>query len=306
MLGKNSAYFVLAVAPFAALALMANLGSAAAVTGAGDSAGKAAAPSAASNPTPTQFSFEGELSQGGWLRGKVTAGAAEVLLDGNPLELSPEGTFFAGFDRDAGEWAKLTARLDNGLSVTREIPIAKRAWKIERVKTAKRPGGKTNAQHAKIRSAELAQINAARAVNAKSDGWRQKFLWPTRGRISGLFGSQRIYNGEAGSYHTGIDIAGGNGSAFTSPADGVVILAAEKPFSLEGYLLMIDHGNGLTSAFLHCSRIAVKKGDVVTRGQYIGNIGASGRASGPHLHWGLKWRNARLDPLLFTGPMLPY
>ena len=122
--------------------------------------------------------------------------------------------------------------------------------------------------------------------------------------MSGRFGSQRIYNGTPGSYHSGLDIATGtSGTPFVAPADGVVILAAQSPFSLEGRLLMIDHGMGLNSAFLHCSAILVKEGDVVKQGQTIGRIGATGRATGPHLHWSIKWRDSRLDPILFTGPM---
>jgi murein DD-endopeptidase MepM/ murein hydrolase activator NlpD len=154
------------------------------------------------------------------------------------------------------------------------------------------------------RRPELAQINAARQVNADSDGWSQPFIWPVKGRISGRFGSQRIYGGVPASYHSGIDIATGeSGTPYVAPADGVVVLAAQTPFSLEGYLLIIDHGMGLNSAFLHNSKLAVRKGDVVKKGQYIGNIGSTGSATGPHLHWSLKWRDTRLDPLLFAGPM---
>ncbi|MES2754621.1 MAG: M23 family metallopeptidase, partial [Pseudomonadota bacterium] len=135
-------------------------------------------------------------------------------------------------------------------------------------------------------------------------GWRQDFLWPAIGRISTLFGSQRIYaNGEAGSYHSGIDIAKPTGSVVLAPADGIVILAAARPFTLEGYLLMIDHGDGLNTAFMHLSRIDVPLGASVRRGEPIGLVGATGRATGPHLHWSLKWRDARLDPLLVAGPM---
>ena len=119
-----------------------------------------------------------------------------------------------------------------------------------------------------------------------------------------MFGSQRIYNGTPGSYHSGTDIAtGASGTPFAAPADGVVILAADSPFTLEGNLLMLDHGMGLNSAFLHCSQILVKEGDRVKQGQVIGRIGATGRATGPHLHWSIKWRDSRLDPILFTGPM---
>ncbi|RZM36673.1 MAG: M23 family metallopeptidase, partial [Sphingomonas sp.] len=161
-----------------------------------------------------------------------------------------------------------------------------------------------DAEFARVRPAELARIVAARAVNATSDGWRQHFVWPVTGRISTRFGSQRIYaNGEAGSYHSGVDVARATGKVVTAPADGVVILAADRPFTLEGNLLMIDHGMGLNSAFLHLSRIDVKPGDRVRQGQPIGAVGRTGRATGPHLHWSLRWQSAKLDPMLVAGEM---
>lgn len=251
---------------------------------------------------PATFTYQGELTQGGWLRGLAPAGAASVSLNGNAVPMAPDGQFFAAFDRDAGTSARLTAQLSNGSSVIKDLTISPRAWKIERVNVARRSGG-PSAAFMKRRRPELAQIGAARSVNAQTDGWKQDFIWPVKGRISGRFGSQRIYRGEPGSYHSGIDIAPGNGVPFVAPADGVVTLATPRPFSLEGYLLIIDHGNGLNSAFLHCSKIAVSEGQEVKQGQYIGNIGSTGRATGPHLHWGLKWDKARLDPLLFVGPM---
>jgi hypothetical protein len=256
-----------------------------------------------SAPAPTNFAIVGELTQGGWLRGTAPGGAVQVTLDGAELALSPSGEFFAAFDRDAGQAAMLVAILANGRRVERPLAIAPRSWKIEHVNVARRSSGPTEA-FMELRRPELEQINAARSVNADSDGWRQRFIWPVTGRISGRFGSQRIYRGEPGSYHSGIDItSGASGTPFVAPADGVVVLAAKTPFTLEGYLLMIDHGGGLNSAFLHCSQIAVVEGQRVTQGQYIGRIGSTGRVTGPHLHWGLKWRDARLDPLLFTGPM---
>ena len=100
-----------------------------------------------------------------------------------------------------------------------------------------------------------------------------------------------------------MDVAGGAGAPVVAPADGVVTLAAASPFTLEGNLLIIDHGMGLDSAFLHLSKIHVKLGDVVKQGQLVGAIGATGRASGPHLHWGMKWNNERIDPQPLAGPM---
>lgn len=254
-------------------------------------------------PGPTTFLFQGETTQGGWIRGQAPAGTVSARLGEQELALDAEGRFFAAFDRDAGPTTTLVATLSNGRIIESPIAVSPRDWNIEHVNVARRSGGPSEA-FMKIRRPELEQIYAAREIESDIDGWRQDFIWPATGRISGRFGSQRVYRGEPGAYHSGLDIATGeSGTPFVAPADGMVVLATDQPFSLEGNLLIIDHGQGLNSAFLHLSRIAVKEGDVVRRGQYIGNIGASGRATGPHLHWSLKWRDARLDPLLFLGPM---
>lgn len=250
-----------------------------------------------------ELSFAGELTQGGWIRGVLPRGTVHAVLGGQKLDFAEDGSFFAAFDRDAGPETALIVQLADGGELLREIAISPRAWQIEHINAARRPGG-ASADFMRRREPELARIVAARAVRSDSDGWRQDFVLPAKGRISGRFGSQRVYRGEPGSYHSGLDIAtGGSGAPFVAPADGVVVLAAEQPFSLEGLLLIVDHGNGLNSAFLHCSELMVKEGDVVKQGQAIGRIGATGRATGPHLHWSMKWHDARLDPLLFTGPM---
>lgn len=255
-------------------------------------------------PSAAFTALAGERTQGGWLRGTAPAGAVRVLFDGRPLPLAGDGSFFAAFDRDASGEARLVAELADGRTVTETIAVSPRSWQIEHVNVARRPGGASSEAFMERRRPELARINAARNVDHAVEGWRQQFIWPVKGRISGRFGSQRIYKGEPASYHSGIDIATGeSGTPFVAPADGVVTLAAQTPFSLEGHLLIIDHGNGLNSAFLHCSKLAVQEGEVVRQGQYVGNLGATGRTTGPHLHWGIKWRDARLDPLLFTGPM---
>jgi len=265
------------------------------------------APEAAPAPTPPpsrkNFSYDGQLTQGGWIRGQAPTGTVTATLGGQALVLDDEGYFFAAFDRDAESLATLSARLENGRVIESSVSVSPRNWNIERVNVARRPRGASEA-FMKRRRPELAQINAARKADAETSGWSQPFIWPVTGRISGRFGSQRIYRGVPGSYHSGIDIAtGGSGTPIVAPADGVVTLATQRPFSLEGYLLIVDHGQGLNSAFLHLSKIAVAEGEEVKQGQYIANIGSSGRATGPHLHWGLKWRKARLDPLLFAGPM---
>ncbi|TCP72858.1 M23 family metallopeptidase [Sphingomonas sp. PP-CE-1G-424] len=250
------------------------------------------------------FRWTGTLSQGGLILGTAPAGTRTLTLNGKPIALTPDGRFLAGFDRDAGPHAILTATLADGRNVTQGLSIAPRAWRIERLDTLpKFPA--PDPVFAKLRPPELAQIVAARARTTDAQGWRQSFVWPATGRISGLFGSQRVYKGEPGSYHSGTDVAIATGTIVTAPADGVVILAADHPFTLEGNLLMLDHGMGLNSAFLHLSRIDVKPGDHVRQGQPIGASGMTGRATGPHLHWALRWNDAKLDPMLVTRPMRP-
>lgn len=253
---------------------------------------------AAANP----FALVGLTVQGGLATGTAPRGATLLTLDGVAVPLALDRRFLIAFDRDAGPSAMLVARLESGAEVRQRIAVAPRAWDISRLdRLPKYPVPRPEFE--RVRPGELAQINAARALRSDSAGWRQRFLWPVTGRISTLFGSQRIYAGEPGAYHSGIDVARPTGTVVLAPADGVVVLATPRPFTLEGNLLLVDHGMGLNSAFMHLSRIDVKPGELVRRGQPIGAVGRSGRATGPHLHWGLRWGAARLDPLLAAGPM---
>lgn len=242
------------------------------------------------------------MIQGGVVIGTAPRGTTLLSFDGAAIPLAHDGRFVIGFDRDAGPSALLVARLDNGSEVRRPIAVAPRAWDISRLNTLpKYPVPRPEFE--RVRPAELAQISAARALQSDSQGWSQPFLWPVVGRISTLFGSQRIYAGEPGAYHSGVDIALPVGTPVLAPADGVVTLATAKPFTLEGNLVMVDHGMGLNSAFMHLAQIDVRVGAPVRRGQQIGTVGRTGRATGAHLHWGMKWRNARIDPLLIAGTM---
>jgi murein DD-endopeptidase MepM/ murein hydrolase activator NlpD len=246
--------------------------------------------------------LSGMPGQGAVLTGRVPAGTTMLMLDGQPVWLAGDGAFLIAFDRDAAPTATLVATLADGRRLIRTLAVAPRAWRIERLPTLPRIA-QPSEEFKRRRAPELAQIAAARSASGDAQGWRQRFVWPATGRISGLFGSQRIYAGEPGAYHSGVDVARPAGTPIVAPADGVVILAAAAPFTLEGNLLMIDHGMGLNSAFLHLSRIDVKVGDRVVQGQRLGAIGATGRATGPHLHWGMKWNDARIDPQLLAGPM---
>jgi hypothetical protein len=260
-----------------------------------------AGPVAAFQAAP-MIALQGQLTQGGVATGIAPRSTLSLDLDGVPVAIAPDGKFLIAFDRDAGPSATLTMRLSDGREQRQTLTIAPRAWDISRLnRLPKYPVPRPEFE--RVRPAELAQIEAARAVRSDAQGWRQAFLWPTTGRISTLFGSQRIYAGEPGAYHSGIDIARPTGTVVLAPADGVVVLAADHPFTLEGNLLILDHGMGLNSAFMHLSRIDVEPGQRVRRGEPVGAVGMTGRATGPHLHWSLKWQAARIDPLLVAGPM---
>ncbi len=240
-------------------------------------------------------------SQGALLVGTAPAGAT-LTLDDKLVAVALDGRFMIGFDRDAAPGPHLlAATTPDGARLTASVQVTPRAWPISRLSTL--PKYPVPApEFAAVRPAELARIVAARATVTDAQGWRQHFRWPATGRLSTAFGSQRVYaNGEAGDPHSGADVAVPEGTPVVAPADGVVVLAADAPFTLEGNLLMLDHGMGVNSALLHLSRILVRRGEHVRQGQLVAYSGKTGRATGPHLHWSLRWSAARVDPLLVVG-----
>jgi murein DD-endopeptidase MepM/ murein hydrolase activator NlpD len=278
--------------------------------GVGCSAGPTAQPAAkteAKSAAPAlrnAFWLSRPASQGALVIGQAPDGTKILRFDGKEVSVESDGYFVIGFDRDAGPSSTLVASLHDGRSVEQLVPVTAFKWALSYVNTPATGGAKDQADLAARRPGEMQQIGAARAKVTGAKGWRQDMVWPLRywtipgGRISGQFGRQRFYQGQPGSPHGGLDIAAATGTPFVAPADGVVVLAAKAaPFTLEGHLLLIDHGNGLNSAFLHCSELLVSEGQAVKQGQIIGKVGATGRAEGAHLHWGLRWRDARVDPL---------
>ena len=260
------------------------------------------AAAAAAQPPP--FRLDRPPAQGALVRGTAPAGTIALTLDGRDIPIAADGRFLVGFDRDAGPGALLAARLADGSIVRQPLAVAARAWRIQHIGMA-RPSGGPTPEYARLRAGELVRIGAARTQRADAPGWSQRLISPARGRISGVFGSQRIYRGGVpAAYHSGLDIAAGGGAPVVAPADGVVTLAPPPAFSLEGNLVIIDHGMGLSSAFLHLSRASVTVGERVRQGQEIGRVGATGRATGPHLHWTIMWNGARLDPQAALGGAL--
>ncbi len=252
---------------------------------------------AAAGPSP-EPKLAGTTQQGGLLRGTLPAGASDLTLDGKPVKLAADGQFLIGFGRDAGPSAVL-AWSSGGNPHSQSLAITARPWAIQSLPTLP-PHPVPDAEFEARRPAELVRIAAARAIVSDETGWRTPFLAPVKGVITGVYGSQRILAGTPSAPHAGLDFGVAAGTPIIAPAAGVVRLA-DGPFTLEGNLVMIDHGMGLVTAYLHLSRIDVKPGDHVTQGQRIGLSGATGRATGPHLHWGASWTDVRIDPAVLLN-----
>jgi murein DD-endopeptidase MepM/ murein hydrolase activator NlpD len=237
-----------------------------------------------------------QVSQGAMVIG-TTHMAAVVEYGGRTLRVSPNGRFVFGVDRDAVGTLVVKIKQPGTGVIEHRIDVMPRDWPIEKVngvppKTVNPPPDIA----ARIKR-EQAMVVAARARDDAREDFAQRFVWPVQGRISGRFGNQRVYNGTPKSPHSGMDIAAPNGTAVKAPAGGTVSFAA-KDLYLTGGTLVIDHGAGISSNFLHLSRIDVNVGDRIEQGQTIAAVGATGRATGPHLHWGMNWFNTRIDPLL--------
>lgn len=245
--------------------------------------------------------LDGDFVQGGLVIGSTAPGST-VTLDGRAARVAPDGQFLFGFTRDAAPVAVLEITAPDGAVDRRELKVEPRDYDIQRIDGLPRKMVTPPADVlARIRR-EGAAIKAARSRDTPVAYFRSGFTWPARGRISGVYGSQRILNGKPRRPHFGIDIAGPVGTTVVAPADGIVRLA-EPDLYYSGGTIILDHGHGLSSAFLHMSRVVVKPGDGVKQGDPLGAIGATGRATGPHLDWRINWFDRRLDAGLLVPPM---
>lgn len=255
----------------------------------------------AAEVTLQSLDLQGDLEQGGMLIGTAPAGS-KIIYKGRTLKQTESGKFVLGFGRDEPLKRKLQVVLADGSQHTLPLQLAKREYDLQRVEGV--PARTVNPQPSSLKriNAEAAQVTAARNADSDVRGFLQPFKWPVQGPITGVFGSQRIYNGEPRRPHFGVDVAVPTGTEIHAPADGVVTLAAKDMF-FSGGTMVIDHGHGVSTSYLHMSKLLVKDGDVVKQGQPIGLVGATGRATGPHLCWRLNWYQERLDPQLLMAPM---
>ena len=253
----------------------------------------------AAQVAPAELS--GAITQGGTVFGKTEPGAA-VTLDGRPVRVAADGRFVFGFGRNAPESAMLEIRRADGRISRVPLTIEPRQFEVQEVEGLPQnlvtPSPEEEARIAR----EQAKVLEARRLDLDRPLFESGFIWPASGPVSGVYGSQRILNGTPRAPHYGVDVAAPEGSPVVAPADGVVTFA-EPDLLLTGGTLVIDHGHGLSSTFIHLSRIDVAVGAEVSQGERVAAVGATGRATGPHLHWGMNWFEVRLDPALLVGPM---
>ena len=246
--------------------------------------------------------LKGHLTQGGLVTGQLN-NAKSVSLNGKPLKLSDTGLFVFGFGRDAKPNHTLSWVDKSGKNHSQDLVITLRDYNIDKITgVAKKYVSPPKAVSERI-SREAVAVRKARAVNSDLEYFLQPVLRPAEGRISGVYGSQRYFNGEPRRPHFGLDIANKTGSPVYAPISGTVVFA-EPDLYYSGGTLILDHGHGVTSTYIHLSKLDVKVGDKITQGMKVAEIGATGRVTGPHLDWRFNWQGERLDPALLMQDTL--
>lgn len=242
----------------------------------------------------------GHTTQGGMIIIKTDPDAT-LTVDDQPLMLSAEGLAVLGFHRDDTSAIHLHATYSDGgeayLAVTPEL----RQFNEQRIDGL--PNNMVTPPQAVLDriARDRIEVSKARSVSSELTGWQQDFIWPTYGIITGIYGSRRILNGEPRAPHYGIDIAANTGTPVKAPADGVITMVDDLYFT--GMTIIMDHGHGISSTFLHLDKVNVQLGETVKQGDNIGSVGSSGRSTGAHLDWRINWFDKRLDPALLAGPM---
>jgi len=249
--------------------------------------------------TATAVELTGKAIQGGLVFGKVEPGSV-IVLDDTSISISEDGHFVIGFGRDESGTRELQVTSPKGEVFRKSMAVQAREYAIERVDGLP-PSTVTPDPAATARIREDARmVSTARQHRDRQPYYTHGFIWPAEGRISGVYGSQRVLNGEPRRPHFGLDIAAPAGTEVRAPADGLITMTHPDMY-YSGGTIILDHGQGLSSTFLHLSKILVEAGVFVKQGDLIGLIGATGRASGPHLDWRMNWLNRRVDP----QPLLP-
>lgn len=244
--------------------------------------------------------LKGELTQGGMVVGSAVPGS-RISLDGHDVPQADDGIFVLGFAREAAPTAELAVTAPDGRTERRTLNITRRTFPVQRIEGLPEAMVTPPPEIFERIKKEVALVSELRTKLSRVPYFLSGWSWPVVGPISSPFGGQRILNGKPNLPHYGVDIAAPAGSPVRTPVAGTVLLARE--LYLTGFTVIIDHGLGVNSAYSHLSKLEVKEGDKVRRGQIIGEVGATGRATGPHLDWRVNVFQVRVDPTLLAGPM---
>jgi murein DD-endopeptidase MepM/ murein hydrolase activator NlpD len=247
----------------------------------------------------TTLKMKGELIQGSAVIGKLPENS-ELYVNNQLIKSTSSGNFFLGFDRDEQLEQTLLLKTAEGKQISDTITLKKREYSLQKVNGVPQKTVSPSKESLKRIREENALVSQARAAITEHAFFLEKFTAPMNGPITGVYGSQRIYNGVPKRPHYGVDYAGPVGALVYAPASGVVTLTHSDMF-YSGGTLIIDHGFGLSSSFLHLSEILVKEGQDIKQGEAIAKVGKGGRASGPHLDWRMNWLDVRIDPLKVIG-----
>lgn len=248
--------------------------------------------------------LSGAYQQGGLIVGTALP-QAQVRLNGERVKVYDDGRFLLGFDRDAAPSHSLHIRWPTGRSETLTLPISAQEYRVQNITNVDQ-SRVTPPQEVLDRIAKESQeTSLARSIQTDKPFFDAGWIWPVSGPVTGVYGSARIYNGTPGAPHWGIDIAAPTGTPILAPSAGLVRLVHQDNY-FAGGLVILDHGYGLTSSFLHMSRIDVRPGDLVQRGAVLGAVGSTGRSTGPHLDWRMNLGpDTRLDVALLPLPPGP-
>ena len=245
--------------------------------------------------------WEGQWVQGGVIIGQTEPGS-RVWFGERELRLTVGGRFVIGLHRDESSPVRFRLQTPDGTEHRFARTVADREYDIQRIDGIDQSKVTPPPETLKRIRPEGALVRRARGADSPRADFLRRFIGPTVGPISGVFGSQRILNGHPRQPHYGVDVAVPTGTPVVAPAGGVVTLAHPDMY-FSGGTLMIDHGHGLSSAFLHLSKILVEVGQEVVQGEPIAEVGATGRVTGAHLDWRVNWFDARVDAQLLVPPM---
>ena len=238
--------------------------------------------------------FQGKFIQGHFILGK-TDPKAEILVGKKTVKVSEDGFFVFGIDRDRKYDLTFTKKV-NGERIIITKKVNKRKYNIQRIDGLEESKVTPPESVYKRIKKENNAIGEARAINSNLQFFREKFIMPVEGIISGVYGSQRILNGKPKWPHYGIDIAAKQGTMIKSSASGIVTLAEDDLYYTGGTVIM-DHGHGISTIYSHLENVLVSVGEKINQEDIIGTVGSTGRSTGPHLDFRVNWFQTRLDPM---------